>query len=540
MHARTVPYLPPSPVTLRTQVDLVEVPVVVRDGHRHAVAGLTKDAFEIYDSGKKQTITAFSVQTFTPRGGAAGGTTAAPDAAEPKGQPRPRFVALLFDDLHLDAAGLKPAKEAAEQFVKTSLAPGDRAAVFTTARSSSSEFTGDVPRVVEQIAGVTPAPRGNSDNSPTCPRIQPYEAYQIATHMDPGNQVLQAKIAECVACTPQKPPLPCSVTWLTGVSETIWEQTLFYSDHTRRAIQILVDAMAKLPGQRMILLTSAGFLTATRETDMDVLMAKALHAEVVINALDAKGLYTAVPGGDDSERSRLGRPSLIVDGQTANQQPQARDDGMAVLAAGTGGNFYHDTNDLLRGFRELGMVPETIYVLSFTPSDVVSDGRFHSLRVRLVAGKRFSLQARLGYTAPAANAAPVSPPSKLDSEIMASETIADLPAAFTWEQRSGPPSVTMVAHLDIANMHFATTQGRGTQKLTIVGVLLDSRGGFVAGERTELDLNFTVPTFMQVAKTGLNVILTLEAPPGSYSVRAVARDALEGKLAAASGSVQIK
>jgi len=74
-------------------------------------------------------------------------------------------------------------------------------------------------------------------------------------------------------------------------------------------------------------------------------------------------------------------------------------------------------------------------------------------------------------------------------------------------------------------MHFATTQGRGTQKLTIVGVLLDSRGGFVAGKQTDLDLNFTVPTFTQVAKAGLDVVITLEAPPGSYSVRAVARDA---------------
>jgi hypothetical protein len=327
------------------------------------------------------------------------------------------------------------------------------------------------------------------------------------------------------------------------LSEAIWEQTQFHSDRAIRAIQSLVDAMAKLPGERVILLTSAGFFTASREIDMDFLVAKALHAEVVINALDAKGLNTVVPGGDVSERSRMGSPSLIVDGQTANQQPQAQNDGMAVLAvlaAGTGGNFYHNSNDLLRGFRELGMVPETMYVLSFTPSDVAADGHFHALKVRLAASKHFSLQARLGYTAPAANAAPAGAPSKLDAEIMASDTIADLPAAFTWEQRSGPPSVTMVAHLDIAHMHFATTQGRGTQKLTIVGVLLDSHGGFVAGKQTELDLNFTVPTFKEVAKTGLDVTLTLEAPTGSYSARAVARDALEGRLAAGSGAVQIK
>jgi hypothetical protein len=225
--------------------------------------------------------------------------------------------------------------------------------------------------------------------------------------------------------------------------------------------------------------------------------------------------------------------------QTEGRQAQAKDDGMAVLAAGTGGTFYHNSNDLERGFRELGMVPETMYVLGFTPSDVVADGRFHSLKVRLATGKHDSLQARLGYAAPTANAAPVSP-SKLDSEVMAVDTITDLPAGFSWEQRPGRPGVTMVAHLDIGSLHFETRHDRRGQKLTLVEVLLDSHGGFVTGKRSELELNFTQATFTRLAKTGLSVVMTLEAPPGSYSVRAVAQDALEGKLAAAGETVQIK
>jgi hypothetical protein len=34
--------------------------------------------------------------------------------------------------------------------------------------------------------------------------------------------------------------------------------------------------------------------------------------------------------------------------------------------------------------------------------------------------------------------------------------------------------------------------------------------------------------------------MTIKAPPGSYSVRALAQDAMEGKLAAAGDVVQIK
>jgi hypothetical protein len=80
---------------------------------------------------------------------------------------------------------------------------------------------------------------------------------------------------------------------------------------------------------------------------------------------------------------------------------EEKNDGTVALADGTGGSFYHNSNDLLQGFRELGMAQETMYVLGFAPSDEASDGRFHSLKVRPAAGKRYSLP-RLGYTAPSA------------------------------------------------------------------------------------------------------------------------------------------
>jgi VWFA-related protein len=545
MQAHTVLYVPPPPVTLRTEVDLVEVPVVVRDGQHRAVAGLTKDDFEIYDAGKKQTITAFSVQRFTSPMDAGGGAkaalhpAAAADAAGPKGETRSRFVALCFDDLNIDAAALKPAKAAAERFVKTGLAPGDRVAVVTTAQPRDAEFTGDVPGLVERIANVTSNRRFSEDASPQCPRIRPYEAYLIVNHLD--NQVLEAKVAEYQACGGR---IPRPQETVTSMAQGVWQYALMNSRNTLRVIDGLVAGMAKLPGERMILLTSAGFLTGDLEADEDLLMARALHAEVVIDTLDARGLYTVSPGDDASDSpppGRVPRRAQIVEAQSPGRQEEAKDDGMAALAAGTGGTFYHNSNDLVRGFRELGMAPETMYVLGFAPSGGAANGRFHSLKVRLAAGKRYSLQARLGYTASSPNAAArLSPPSRLDSEVTASDTIADLPAEFKWEQRPGPPGITMVAHLDIARLHFETRQSRRHQKLTLVGVLLDASGGVVTGKRSELDLNFTEATFAQLAKTGVLVSLTIPAPPGSYSVRALVEDALEGKLTAAGGAVEIK
>jgi VWFA-related protein len=546
MHARTVPYLPPPPVTLRTETTEVQVPVVVRDGQRRAVAGLTRDDFAIYASGKKQVITAFSVENFTPRSDVIGGANrAAPaatsgDAAGLQRQTRPRFVALCFDDLHLDSASLKPVKDAAERFVKTSLGPGDRVAVVTTAESQNTDFTADVPKLIERIAKVSAHPRSSDDSVGECPRIAPYEAYLIANHLD--RQVVDAKRAECGACKGD-PRQPCPEGEITSLAEWTWMHVRSNSQNTLGTIESLVDAMARFPGQRMILLTSAGFLTENLEMEVRQLLEKARHAEVVINTLDARQLYTVIPGGDASV-SQAGQIPLQfqpVTTKAQSVQEMAKDGAMTDLASGSGGAFFHNSNDLGQGFRVLGMAPETLYILSFAPTGALASGGFHSMKVQLAAGKRYSVQARQGYTALTANAsAPAPALSKLDTEVMATDTVADLPVGFTWEQKAGTSGITMVAHLDVGHLHFQTAQARRRQRLTIVGVLLDSRGNFVTGKRSDFELNLTEATFAQLAKTSFTASMTLEAPPGNYSVRGLAQDSLEGKLAAAGGTVQVR
>src|SRR5580692_10295215 len=48
--------------TFSTRVNLVVVPVVVRDRKGRAVGNLTKEDFQLFDKGKLQTITRFSVE----------------------------------------------------------------------------------------------------------------------------------------------------------------------------------------------------------------------------------------------------------------------------------------------------------------------------------------------------------------------------------------------------------------------------------------------------------------------------------------------
>jgi hypothetical protein len=186
------------------------------------------------------------------------------------------------------------------------------------------------------------------------------------------------------------------------------------------------------------------------------------------------------------------------------------------------------------------MTPESIYLLSFAPPGL-ADGRFHELKVQLPVGKHYSVQARPGYVAQSVkSSATGSLASKVDSEVTATNAVADLPISFTWEEVEGQPGVTMIAHLNISRLHFKPWQNRHTQKLSIVAVVLDDHRSFVAGKRSELELSFRDATFAQLAKTGFPVAMTLKVPPGSYSVRAVAQDGIEGRLTAASDAVRIK
>ncbi len=51
-----------EPVTFKAQANLVEVPVVVRDHNGNAIGNLAKEDFRLFDKGKRQEITKFSVQ----------------------------------------------------------------------------------------------------------------------------------------------------------------------------------------------------------------------------------------------------------------------------------------------------------------------------------------------------------------------------------------------------------------------------------------------------------------------------------------------
>jgi hypothetical protein len=302
-----------------------------------------------------------------------------------------------------------------------------------------------------------------------------------------------------------------------------------------------------MPGRRMLLLASSGFLSGNLEYLLDDMTTKALHAEVVINTLDAKGLYTLTPGRPIDAPPVRGRSvrTQIAEASIQSRQASAKDDGMASLALGTGGAFYHNSNDLDKGFHDLGTIPDVVYVLGFSPSDAAPDGRYHPLKVKLTANHHYSLQSRMGYTAPSKN--PSAPeqrqPSRLDTEAMATDTLDEVPVSLAWipaKPENGNPSVNVAVHLDVKHLKFDTRTDRRTLKLTYIVNILSAGGAFIAGRQGEIELTLKPETYDALSPDGMNVMLPLQAPAGTYTLRGVVQEGIDGKISASSLPLELR
>src|SRR6202034_2295706 len=97
-----------------------------------------------------------------------------------------RFVALLFDDTHLNLQDAMQARIAATKYVDASLAPTDRAAVFTISGQFQMDFTDDRAKLHASLISIQPravtADAANTDTD--CPPMDLIEADEIQNRND--------------------------------------------------------------------------------------------------------------------------------------------------------------------------------------------------------------------------------------------------------------------------------------------------------------------------------------------------------------------
>ena len=375
----------------------VIVPAVVRDAQGHAVSNLIKDDFQILDDGKPQAITGFMLIR---RAAATSSNSPNPGAPATPATPRgatstQRFVVFLFDDLNLSIEDLPRVQQAAIQALGSSLAADDTAAVLATSGSNSG-LTRDRAKLKQAIMKLKVTPIYRHDEH-ECPRMTYYQGDRIVNQND--DVALQAAMADLIACSQN----PAVAQAAEGIVRGAAQRAVALGEQNYRSnlefLRLVLSKMGPLPGQHVIILVSPGFLTPDAEamTLKSEVLDIAARANVVINALDARGLYTS--NLDASQPGGLDPRTASVEDQYRQFSMLADENVMAELADGTGGTFLHNNNNLEAGLSTLFAGPAYVYLLAYSTANMKPNGAYHDLKVK-VNRPGVTIQARRGYVAP--------------------------------------------------------------------------------------------------------------------------------------------
>lgn len=517
----------------QAKVNLVLVPVVVRDKHRRSIGNLTKDDFRLFDNGEPQTIATFSTveRSKLVRGNdrnQAEAPTVDSQRAGSGEKDRPqRYFIYLFDDVNIRFADMAQVREAALNHFKNSFAAEDRASIYTVSGKNSLEFTGDRESLQNTVSKLRWGRVAGSGMQ--CPDVSYYVADLVVNKAQ--GQALVGLTNHTIECSHALPEVAKQIA-LAAVNRQLIigaRDTQLTLSALRRAIRRL----SEMPGQRVIVLASPGFYAQTQEAikaTAEVLELAAKN-DVIINALSVRGVIMAEGEQDVTRKmvvSRRAPPSASSPDQlwVRYRRESARADGdvMNDLAEGTGGMFFHNNNNLRIGFEQAATAPEFSYVLGFSPLELKADGSFHSLKVHLQDENSVRVEARRGYYALKPDPkGSQSSTADLEDAVFSREERRDVPTVlqtgYSKPNTAEVVKVLVTAKIDVTSLVHRGVAGHSPGSFDAAVTLFDQEGVYVTGtaETVKFALHDEDPA----------VTLHWEFPDitsGSYVVRLVIRE----------------
>jgi VWFA-related protein len=543
--------------TFQSTVNLVRVPVVVRDKQGNTVGNLQKQDFQLTDRGKPQEIAQFTLE------GSAVPKAAQPAKAEMPGEPakaKPvvpsRFVAFVFDDVHLKLEDLMNARKAALKHIE-GIPPQERIAVLTLSGTTTLEFTNDVAKLSEALMKIMPVP----------PRVHfPPASFYVADLFmkNPGDELAGCSTTgpSCAYTCTSMPPALLMQTYITmdcltlnchqvneaapiarSTLRAVYNEGASDASSAFRILNNVVRLLGSMPGDRIMLLVSPGmYLPDELQRSLSESIDRATRSGVIINTLDGRGVFTIDPTGE-VPGCRLSSPDTGLQvARFAHDAITAQGLILHDLADATGGTALAQ-NDFLAEFNRLANPPEYVYYLGFYPKDLKTDGRFHDIKVTLANGKGLSVQARKGYWASdhVEDAATAST-REIGEAVFSHDELRDLPLDIDtqfYKTTTAEARLKVIAHLDIRQLHLRKQDDRNRNDVTLVCALFDGNGNYVKGTQKVVEIRLTDQDVEHRRSLGVTVNNDFDVKSGSYMIRVVARDAESQQMASANDTVEI-
>jgi VWFA-related protein len=532
-------------------VDVVRIDAVVTDKGGHPKAGLALEDFAVLEDGVPQKLVQFEAYgrpvAATPSAPASSPST--PAATEPVASPRPpRFVVLAVDDVHVEFGNMGRVQKALTRFVDEDIGPGDQVALVTTSgtQAASQEFTSDRGLLRRAISRLSAQDR--RAEWVNVPRITEYQA-ELIERGDPD--ALGLAVMDILCDHPTEPAEQEARTKARAVLSEAVDNTRL----TLETLERLTRGLASLPGRKVVLLLSDGFLTGLSAPggasfDLRHVIDASTRAGVVIYSLETPGLNT-LPGRSASEKTFPDPMTLETKFMIERQGEVAALQALHALAADTGGFLFDNSNDLHSGLKRTLEDTEIYYALAYEPTNTKRDGAFRRIEVRLPDRHDLKVRARTGYFAPGDRRAG-SPPTVAETHGGRTQggpagtsatpaPLAELPvqlsADFVSVER-GVTEVVVSGHVDTTTLPFDRDGARYKAALEIAAAVRDETGAVVATLGPQrLSMDMSEAERERLSREGLPYQKTVTLKPGTYEVGLTVRAA--GALGVASQRLRI-
>jgi VWFA-related protein len=566
-----------APFQLKAESNLVVVRVVVRDANGKPVAGLQKEDFKLLDRGKEQSISQFEVETSSsPSPNPA--TIPTPEKAAPSIKESPdKFLALYFDTFNTSDQDMIYVREAAERYLAANVHARDRVAIFTSEKMLS-DFTNDPQQIHNAVNNLKTSARSML-RVHDCPDLSDYQALQISQQENPESDAWQMALNEArtlchiqasngdsgdagdgpltdvkpTTTRPQSSPDNVLYSIIRSAARNVVLQSELQARANLQGLKRAVDYIARMPGERTVILVSPGFLSESEKYPLDEVIDRALRSQVIISSLDPRGLALLLRAADASQKWIPGNPGTAD--RLDTQRELVAQDVLAEVAQDTGGTFFHNNNDLQGGLGVLAGSPVD-YVLAFAPNDLKDDGKFHSLKVKLAEKHDgYSAQARRGYFAPrseAEAAAEATRQAVFEAEAKEEEQIRDAMFSKNMSQQlhvglggklsdsqNGMRELSLVSHLDAKELRFEKDGEHNANTVTFVFAIFDPQDNLVTARLRRAHLNVADAQLESLRKDGVSVNMRFQLKPGTYRIREVVTDSEEHHMTAVSTTLKV-
>ncbi len=525
-----------APPVIRATTRLVEVNVVVEDKKGEPVSDLAVNDFALWDNGRQQPISVFSVESNRRR------ASATPSPLPPRTfSNRDERAALpgsltviLLDGLNTHFDDQAYARAQVVKFLEQ-IRPEDRVAIYALGSNLRilHDFTSDTQSLLAALARYTTRESGQvaaSEPPPRLPSLTVIVPAALGGSNTSSNPAFEAGFDDYLRQTAQ-------------------QSADFYSvDRSLRtldALRAIANRLLPVPGRKSLVWLSASFpftigagtanwanvVRGERSLGPEIERTERTlnHANLAIYPVDARGLIG--PFGADlhtsAERPTGARspsePTIEGVGQVT---PAA--DTMEELARSTGGRAFYGSNDVLGAVRRALADSSLSYTLGYYPQ-IAWDGSFHEIKVKVRrAGVR--VLCRRGYFA-------------LDAARSAEETEAALrEAALSPLDATGveltvgarpdpsPGVLDLAVRVDANDLTLEQQGDRWVGSVELLFAQLSAGGQMLAGLRQPVSLRLSRSEWQQMVRQGLSLSGRLRLVPGTDHLRVVARDGSSGNL----------